>query len=56
MLFRQKKDLEKVVTVSEVGTLIKSTMEKVTEITKNDAKTIHNEKDIQIEIPNAAAL
>ena len=50
----KEKDVEKVVTDSEVGTLIKSTLEKAIEITKDDAKTIKDEKDVQMKVPNAA--
>ena len=50
----KEKDVEKVGAVYEESTLIKSTAEKVTEITKDDAKTVQDEKDIQMEVPNAA--
>ena len=50
----QKKDVEKVKTISEEGTLNKSTLEKNTEITKDAAKTIQDEKNVQMEVPNAA--
>ena len=48
------KDVEKVGTVSEEGTLIKSTVEKVIEITKDNAKTTQDEKDVLMDVPNAA--
>ena len=49
----KEKDVEK------VGTLLKrvhssSPLWKTTEITKDDAKTIKDEKDIQMEVPNIA--
>ena len=50
----KEKDLEKSGTVSEEGTLIKSTVEKAAEITKDDVKAIQDKKDVQIEVPNAA--
>ena len=50
----KEKDVETFVTASKEGTLIKSTVEKATEITKNDSKTIQDEKDIQIEALNVA--
>ena len=46
--------MEKVEAASEEGTLIKSTVGKATEISKDDAKTIQDEKDVIIEIPKAA--
>ena len=49
-----KKDVEKVRSDSEEGTLIKFTVEKATEITKNDVKTIQDQKDVQMEVPNEA--
>ena len=52
----KEKDVKKVGTASEEGTLIKSTVEKATEISKDDSKTIQNEKDAQKEAPNAACL
>ena len=50
----QKKDVEKVGIASEEGILIKSTVEEAAEITNDDAKTIQIEKDVQMEVPNAA--
>ena len=50
----KEKDMEKVGTVSGEGTLIKFSLEKATEITKDDTKTTQHEKDIQMEVPNAA--
>ena len=49
-----QKDVEKVGATSEEDTLIKSAVEKDTEITKDDAKTIQDEKDVLIEVPKAA--
>ena len=50
----KEKDVEMVGTASEEGALIKSSVEKAAEITKDDTKTIQDEKDIQMEVPNAA--
>ena len=47
-------DVEKIGTVSKRGKLIKSSVENATEVTKSDAITIKDEKDIQIKVPNAA--
>ena len=49
----KEKDVEKVGIVSEKGTLIKSSVENATAITKDDAKTIQDEKEIQMKAPNA---
>ena len=46
--------MEKVRTVSKESTLIKSTVDKASKITKDDAKTIQDKKDVQMEDPNAA--
>ena len=50
----KEKDVEKVGKASEEGTLIKSTVDKATKIAKDDAKTIQDEKDIQMEASIAA--
>ena len=38
---------------SQEGTLIKSTMGKATEINKDDAKAIQDEKDVLMDVPKA---
>ena len=43
--------MENVRTVSKEGTLIMSTVDKAFKITKDDAKTIQDEKDVQMEVP-----
>ena len=50
----KEKDVKKVGTASEEDTLIKSTVEKATEVTKDNAKTIQDEKVVLMEVPNAA--
>ena len=50
----KEKDVKKVGIASEKGTHIKSTVEKATEITKDDANTIQDEKDVLMEVSNAA--
>ena len=50
----KEKDVEKVGTVSEEGTLIKFNVEKAPNITKYDAETIQDEEDVQMEVPNVA--
>ena len=50
----KEKDVKKVGAASEEGILIKSTVGKESEITKNDAKTIQDEKDVLIEVSKAA--
>ena len=47
--------VEKVGAACEEGTFIESTMEKATEISKDDAKTIKDEKDLLMEVPTAAS-
>ena len=49
------KDVEKVGAASEEGKPIESIVEKVTEISKDDAKTIQDEKDVLMEVPTAAS-
>ena len=43
--------MDKVGIVSEQNIFIKSTVEKATEITKDDAKTMQDEKDVQMKVP-----
>ena len=50
----KEKNAKKAVTISKDGTLIKSTVDKAAEITKDDAKTIQDEKDVQMKVPNVA--
>ena len=50
----KEKDVNKVVAASEEGETIKSIVEKDTEISKNDAKTIQDEKDVLMEVPTVA--
>ena len=50
----KEKDVEKVGTVFDEGTHIQSTVEKTTEITKDDAKTIQDERDVQTEVTIAS--
>ena len=50
----KEKDVEKVEASSEEGTQIKSTVEKDTEISKDDAKTIQDENDALMNVPVAA--
>ena len=50
----KEKDVEKVGAASEEGTCIKSTVEKATEITMDDANTIQDEKDVLMQFPKAA--
>ena len=47
--------VEKFGASSEEGTLIKSTVEKATEVTKDDAKTIQNKKNVWMKLPSAAS-
>ena len=47
-------NMERDGTGSKKGTLIKPTVEKATEFTKDNAKTIQDEKDVQMEVLNAA--
>ena len=49
-----EKDVEQVGTASQECTHIKSMVEKAIEITKDDAKIIQVEKDVLMEVPNAA--
>ena len=49
-----KEEVDKVGAVSKEDILINSTVEKAIKITKDDAKAIQNEKDVQMEVPNAA--
>ena len=51
----KEKDVEKVVAASEEGKPNESIMEKDTEISKDDAKTIQDEKDVLMEVPTAAS-
>ena len=50
----KEKDMEKVGAASEEGTPIKSTVGKDTEISKDYAKTIQDEKDVLMEFPKVA--
>ena len=50
----KKEDVEKVGIVSEEVTLIKSTVVKATKNSKDDAKSIQDEEDVQREVPNSA--
>ena len=50
-----KKDMEKVGAASEEGNRIKPIVEKDNEISKDDAKTIQDEKDLLMEVPTAAS-
>ena len=50
-----EKDVEKVGTAFEENTHIKSIVEKANEISKDDAITIQDEKDVLMEVPNAAS-
>ena len=49
-------DVKKVGTVSNKDTHIKSTVEMASKITNDDTKTIQNEKDVQMEVPNTYRL
>ena len=50
----QQKGYGNIKTVSKESTLIKSTVGKALKITKDDAKTIQDEKDNQMVAPNTA--
>ena len=50
----KKKDAEKVGAVSEEGIIIKSTVDMGSKITMDDAKTIQDEEDNQIEVFTAS--
>ena len=50
----KEKDVEKVGTASEEGTHIKSTVDIASKITKDNAKTIQDEKNVLIEVSTAA--
>ena len=50
----KEKDVEKVGSASNEGTLIKLTVGKDTESIKDDAKTIQDKKDVLIEVSKAA--
>ena len=50
----KEKDMEKVGAASNNGTSIKSAVGKETEISKDVAKTIQDEKDDLMEVPKAA--
>ena len=47
--------MEKFGAVSEEGAHIKSTVEKATEISKDNAKTFEDERDFLMEVPTAAS-
>ena len=53
-VLNKEEDAEEVAPNFEEGLLIKSTVGKATEITKDDAKTIQDEKDILMEFLKAA--
>ena len=46
--------VEKFEAASEEGTIIESIVEKDTEISKDDAKTVQDEKDVQMKVPTTA--
>ena len=50
----KEKDVEKIASMSKEGTMIKSIVDVLAKITKDDAKTIQYEKDVQMEVPNVA--
>ena len=50
----KEKDVEKIGSASEEGTLIKSAVDIASNVTKDDAKTIQDEKDALMEIPQAS--